>query len=312
MQYSYHPIPDRLLQETDAAALADMRAHLPDTMRLHAEAVPYLAFPAFEALPFLKHGFSTRFGGVSSGEFAAMNLFYKNDGREQVLENYRRFCRSLGILPENLVFTAQEHTANVRVVTKEDCGKGYCRERDYTAVDALITNEPDVALTVFGADCVPILLAEKNGRAIGTVHAGWRGTAEDIAGKTVKAMQEAFGVRAEDLLAGIGPSICKDCYEIDETVAGRFFEAFPAKLLEGAVFHKENGRCHLDLWQLNMALLQRAGLKKEHIYPGYVCTCHEPMNQYLFSHRAANGKRGGMAGVIVRKKRRQACDMREG
>lgn len=305
MYYKYEPVHDRILQMNDANALAHMQAHLSETMCLHTEQTPYLTFPMFERLSFLKHGFSTRFGGVSEGEFSAMNLYYNNDKKEHVLENYKRFCASIGIVPEQLVLTSQQHTDNIKKVTKEDCGKGYCKERDYTAIDALITNEADVALTVFGADCVPLFFAEKNGTAIGVAHAGWKGTIADIAGKTVKALQMEYGVNADNLYVGIGPSICGHCFEIDDALAEKFRQELPADVVENALFpvqEQDGVHPHLDLWKVNYNLLVRAGVPKEHIVTGNVCTCHDPMNRYLFSHRATLGRRGGMAGVLMLRK----------
>ena len=302
MYYKYEPVDDRILQTNDADALAHMMEHMSEHMRLHTEQTPYLTFPLLEELSFLKHGFSTRFGGVSEGEFSAMNLYYKNDEKERVLENYRRFCAGVGILPEQLVLTSQQHTDHIRAVTKDDYGKGYCRERDYTAVDALITNEAGVALTVFGADCVPLFFAEKHGKAIGVAHAGWKGTIADIAGKTVQALQNEYQIEAANLYVGIGPSICGKCFEIDEALAEKFKQELPAEVVEEALFtvqETDGLHPHLDLWKVNYNLLLRAGVPKEQIVAGNVCTCHDPMNRYLFSHRATQGRRGGMAGVLM-------------
>lgn len=304
MYYKYEPVEDRILQNNDADALTHMQAHLSENMYLHTEHTPYLTFPLLERLPFLKHGFSTRFGGVSEGEFSAMNLYYNNDKKEHVLENYKRFCASVGIVPEQLVLTSQQHTDNIKKVTKEDCGKGYCKERDYTAIDALITNETNVALTVFGADCVPLFFVEKNGKAIGVAHAGWKGTIADIAGKTVQALQTEYAVEAKNLYVGIGPSICGDCFEIDDALAEKFKQELPADVVEEALFivqEQDGVHPHLDLWKVNYNLLVRAGVPKEQIVVGNVCTCHDPMNRYLFSHRATLGRRGGMAGVLMLK-----------
>ena len=302
MYYKYEPVEDRILQNNEAKALAHMQAHLSRNMCLHTENIPYLAFPLLEQFPFLKHGFSTRFGGVSEGEFSAMNLYYNNDKKEHVLENYKRFCGSVGIMPEQLVLTSQQHTDNIKKVTKEDCGKGYCKERDYIAIDALITNEAEVALTVFGADCVPLFFVEKNGAAIAVAHAGWKGTIANIAGKTVQALQAEYDVKAENLYVGIGPSICGDCFEIDDALAEKFRQELPIDVVEDAlstVQEQDGLHPHLDLWKVNYNLLVRAGVPKEQIIAGNVCTCHDPMNRYLFSHRATLGRRGGMAGVLM-------------
>ena len=112
-----------------------------------------------------------------------------------------------------MVFSHQTHTANIRKVTKDDWGKGYIKERDYSDVDGLITNEPEVVLTTFFADCVPIFLVDPVKNAIGLVHSGWRGTVGKISQAAILRMQEEYGSRPEDILAAVGPSICQDCYD---------------------------------------------------------------------------------------------------
>ena len=124
----------------------------------------------------------------------------------------------------------------------------------------------------------------------------------NIAGKTIRAMEQQFGVSASDIWVGIGPSICGTCYEIDANLAEQFQNQFTPTILTDALFLQEqegSQAWHLDLWKLNHALLLQAGVPEQQIITGNVCTCHEPMNRYLFSHRATQGRRGGMAGMIM-------------
>ena len=129
----------------------------------------------------VRHGFSTRTGGVSPAPWDSLNLGVgRGDDMDRVRENYRRFCAVLGTDEHRAVLSKQVHEDNVRHVTAEDCGKGLFRERDYTSVDAMITDTPDIPLVVFSADCGIILLYDPVRRAVGAAHAGWRGAAAGI------------------------------------------------------------------------------------------------------------------------------------
>ena len=135
------------------------------------------------------HGFSTRKGGVSPAPWDSLNLRPgQGDGPEKLRENYRRFFAALGLDETRAVLSQQTHTANIRTVTAEDAGKGLLRPRDYTDVDALITNVPGLPLTVFSADCGTVLLYDPVRQAVGAAHAGWRGCAAGIVEKTVQAL----------------------------------------------------------------------------------------------------------------------------
>ena len=145
--------------------------------------------------PGLIHGFSTRLGGVSEGPFASLNFRGggpEPDVRENVRENYRRFCEALGTDVHDVVQSQQVHEDTVRHVTGADRGKGLFAATDYTA-DALVTDEPGLSLMVFSADCIILLLHDPVTGSIGAVHAGWRGTALDLPAKAVRKMGRLFG-----------------------------------------------------------------------------------------------------------------------
>ena len=130
------------------------------------------------------HAFTTRFGGVSRGALSSMNLAIKLDETdENVTRNFEILGDALGFGIEDLVLTRQTHSDMVRVVGRCDCNG--CFHRDYPECDALVTNDPGVALTVFTADCTPILFHDPLTGAVGAAHAGWRGTAKGIGAKTV-------------------------------------------------------------------------------------------------------------------------------
>lgn len=267
-----------------------------NTMNLHIKnALAYLTFKDFEALSFVNHAFSTRLGGVSCGEFTSMNMsFNRGDKDENVHENYRRLCAAIGADYNNLIASAQDHNTFVRKVTGSECGIGIYRPRDMESVDGLITNEKGVALVTYFADCTPVLFADTKNHAIGVCHAGWRGTVGRIAGITVERMKEELGTCPADIKATIGPAISKCCYEVDEPVAQRFIEL--GLDTEKIVFPKGYGKYMIDLLETNKQILLNAGVKESNIVVSDVCTrCNHDL---IWSHRATNGKRGGMCAII--------------
>ena len=156
-----------------------------------------------------------------------MNFSYsRGDAAEDVLENFTRMAAALGVERDRMVVSHQTHTVNLRRVTLEDAGKGVVRERDYRDIDGLITDVPGLTLVTFYADCVPLYLLDPVNRAIGLSHSGWRGTVKRMGQVTVDAMKEAFGTKPEDLIACVGPSICRDCFEVGGEVVEEFREAF--------------------------------------------------------------------------------------
>ena len=258
---------------------------------------PILVFPELEQTGLVRHGFTTRLGGVSRDHLASLNLsFSRGDREENVRENFRRVAEYLQTEENRFVFTDQTHTSAIRVVTEQDAGKGLTRPRDYTDVDGLVTNVPGLVLSVFTADCVPVFLLDPRNRAIGLVHSGWRGTAGKIAGKAVERMGREYGTMPEDLICAVGPSICRDCYEISSDVAEVFQKAFPGKD-EDFLIEKKNGKFQLDLWSCIRLILEEAGVPTENISITDICTCCNP--DLLFSHRASHGRRGNLGAFLT-------------
>ena len=257
------------------------------------ECLEYLTFPSLERAGIVKHLFTTRLGGVSSGDLATMNLsFSRGDREENVLANYGRIARVLACSVEDMIASHQTHTTNIRQVTSSDKGKGILRPRDYENIDGLMTDEPGIVLVTYYADCVPLFFVDPVHRAIGLAHSGWRGTASGMGARMVEAMRKAFGTRPEDLYTAIGPSICVDCYEVSEDVAEKFIR-FPGAVQKG----REDGKYQLDLWRANSLILREAGVPAERIAVTDICTCCN--KNYLFSHRATGGKRGNMGAFLT-------------
>lgn len=262
------------------------------------EGVPFLTCEKLEGIPFIKHGFSTRKGGVSEGIFDSMNLsFTRGDKDDAVRENFRRMAIAIGVEEDSLVFARQTHTTNVRVVTKEDKGKGITKALDYDDIDGLITNVPGLCLTTFYADCVPLFVVDPVHKAIGLSHSGWRGTVAKMGQVTLDRMKETFGTKAEDVVVAIGPSICQKCYEVSEDVIIEFQNHFNKKWWDSLYYKKENGRYQLNLWKANEIIFLESGVKQENIAVTNVCTnCN---SELLWSHRATKGERGSLAAFMA-------------
>lgn len=259
--------------------------------------VPYLTFPAFENLQGIRHGFSTRLGGVSQGYLSSMNLsFTRGDEESRVRENFRRIGEAIGFCEKDLVFSQQTHTTNVRVVTQKDRGNGYTQPLPYQDVDGLVTGEKGLVLATFYADCVPLFFADPKLRVIGLSHSGWRGTVGKIGCQTVEVMRKEFGCRPEDILAAVGPSICQDCYEVSGDVIEAFQENYEKDCWESLFYEKAEGKYQLNLWRANELALLEAGILPEHISVTDLCTCCNP--DILYSHRASQGRRGNLAAFL--------------
>ncbi len=276
------------------------RKQAQDRMVLHSEEgkAPYISAPILDGEDWIRHGFSTRLGGVSTGANSTMNLGFNHEpDPENVRENYRRMGAAIGFDAERTVLSQQTHTVNVRVVTEADAGKGYRIDRDYSDVDGLVTNVPGLTLTTFYADCVPLLIVDPVHRAIGSSHSGWRGTVADMGGVTLRLMAETYGTNPKDVKCAIGPSICQDCYEVSEDVVERFKEAYDESIWPKLFYGKEDGHYQLNLWEACRQNFLRAGVPEENIAIPDICTCCNP--DLLFSHRAVNqGKHGNLAAFL--------------
>ena len=253
-----------------------------------------LVFLTSPLLSGIRHGFSTRQGGVSSAPWDSLNLGVgRGDDPAAVAENYRRFCGAVGVDKNRVVLSKQIHETTVRVCTADDAGKGLWSSRDYTA-DALITNQPDLPLVVFSADCGIILLYDTVQRAVGAVHAGWRGCAAGILEKTVAAMTAEYGAKPENMLAAIGPCIGQCCFETDGDVPA----AMEAALGNDAspCVERRGAKYHVDLAGLNRQWLLRSGLTPDHIDTCGLCTACRP--DLFWSHRKMGEARGAQIAMI--------------
>ena len=264
--------------------------------RLEESSVPLLHFKKLDETGLVKHCFTTREGGVSKDIYSTMNLsFTRGDDEKSVIENYRRIA---AVMKEDItafVCSDQTHTTNVIRVGKAERGIGITKEKPYTDVDGLVTNESGVVLSTFYADCVPLFFVDTKNKAIGLSHSGWRGTVGRMGHKTLVKMKEEYGTNPEAVVATIGPSICQSCYEVSEDVAYKFIEEFEGFEKE-ILIDKGNGKYQLDLWKANEIVMLQSGIVKENLAVTNICTCCNP--KLLSSHRASAGKRGNLGAFM--------------
>jgi len=189
----------------------------------------------------------------------------------------------------NFVMANQTHSSNIEVVNNIET-RGWKSQKDVIKeCDALISNKRGVMLTILTADCVPILLFDTKHSVVGAVHAGWRGTEQEIVFKTVKKMQKEFGSNPKDIIAGVAPSIGRCCYEVGEDVAKHFFRY-------NNIYKQKNGKFMLDLPNINKIQLQKAGLLEKNIEMSAICTACEVTD--YFSYRKEQGCSGRFISMI--------------
>jgi len=273
------------------------KKHTDEIREDEAYGVPFLYFPALRNTGLVKHAFSTRMGGVSSGFYSTMNFSVTgNDSSENIRENYRRMAEAIGVREDSFVISNQDHTTNLEVIRERSRGSAYPFQRFGHAVDGLLTDVPGLTLVTFYADCIPLFFLDPVKKAAALSHSGWRGTLNGMGNVTVKRMQKEYGSEPEDIIACIGPGICRDCFEIGEDVAERFRKEFsfgnPESLLSG----RHGDRLQLDLWEANRQVLLYAGLKTENIHITDICTHCNP--DRLFSYRSAGKNRGNLAAFL--------------
>lgn len=265
-----------------------------DHLTFHDGDLPYFSIPLFDSLG-LKNGFTTKFGGVSTGYFSELNMAALKEPQEIIEENYKRVCNTLHMDVNRAVLSYQTHTTNVRLVTESDFKKGIFKPRDYVDTDGLITNMKDVPLFTLYADCVPLYFYDAKNEAIGLSHSGWKGTRNRMGLKTLEKMKECFGTDPKDVYAAVGPSICQSCYEVSSDVADEFKAEFQDDFNK-ICYPTVSGKYQLDLWKANEIILLSAGILKEHLFVTDICTkCNSDL---LYSHRVMGVNRGTLAAVL--------------
>lgn len=243
------------------------------------------------------HGFTTRFGGVSTGAQSSLNLDHKMDSDENVRQNHLLLAAAMGYDSHRMVSTHQIHSDIIRLATAPDEGLHLLGSTPWEC-DAVITNQPGRPLICYAADCIPILLWCESTPAIAAIHAGWRGTCADIAAKCVHRLADEFGADPSRIKAAIGPGIGACCFSTHDDVPDALTAAF-----DDTVSHcitpdpAEAGKFLVDIKLVNATRLCAAGVPAANIAISAECTCC--LHDKYWSHRYTKGKRGGQAAVIM-------------
>ncbi len=237
----------------------------------------------------ITQGVFTRHGGVSPSPWNSLNLGGTvGDPRENVIVNRRRIFDLMEREVESIFDVWQVHGVNV-ICTEHPRPL----DADHVKADAILTNKPEITLFMRFADCVPVFLVDPVARVVGLVHAGWQGTAQRICEVTVAEMSKRYGSNPKDILAGIGPSIGPEVYEVGEDVLQRVEDSFGEEAKH--LIKRYNGHTHLDLWEANRLTLEGAGVQQ--IELSKICTGQNTHDWY--SHRKEKGKTGRFGALIA-------------
>lgn len=241
-----------------------------------------------------RHAFTTRYGGISTGDFFSLNLgSNRGDDPEAVRENYRRVCELMGVGIDDCAVTMQVHGNEVRVVTGED--RHVCMSKVPYEADGIVTAQRGLPIMCFVADCVPVLLCDERNGVIAAVHCGWRSSVADILGVTVEKMC-ALGAKRENICAAMGAAIGACCFETDADVP-EAIEKYLGGDAGGLWTIRPDGKYMVDLRAANARRLVQLGLRAENTDINPECTFCS--HDKYWSHRYTKGKRGSQAAVIV-------------
>ena len=250
-------------------------AAAPSALR-RRDGLDVLTWPVFD--PFdVDVTVTTRHGGVSCGSYESLNLgLHVGDLAGDVLENRHRAAAALGADLADFVFCVQAHGPNVRVVTAADRGRGALTQQDAIPdTDALVTADAGVALTVMVADCVPIVLYDPTAHVLACVHAGWRGTVARVSEAAVAAMR-SLGSTPENVIAGLGPAVSPDRYQVGDDVFQAAAEGLGQRAAQQVISPDGTGRYLFDLWTANRFVLRDSGVRAENIHVAAIPTGSGP------------------------------------
>ena len=251
----------------------------------------FYRFHHFQKYPALLHAVTTKSNDLP---YAFSLALHTGEDVENIVANREILSTLLGAEKDlHFIVAKQTHSDNIRIIRKKE-SKGWKQLEDAIEnCDALITDVEGVVLSILTADCVPVLLYDREREVVGAVHAGWKGTKAQIVSKTVQKMAEIYGSDPKDIIAGIAPSIGSCCYEVGKDVAEHFFD-----MPKG--FSSKGEKYMLDLPYINQQQLLDAGLKTEHIEMSHVCTACEV--EQFFSYRKEQGCSGRFMSMIAIKK----------
>ena len=246
-----------------------------------------------------EHAFSTRLGGVSTGAFESFNVgSNRGDDPKAVRENYKRWCALFSAGEDDCCVTNQVHGNAVRIVTRED--RHPCMTPVPYDADGLVTAEKNLPIFCFTADCVPVLLCDRGGAAAAAVHCGWRSSAMDILGETLRAMEKRAAA-AETICAAIGPSIGK-CWVVTDGDVPEALSRYLGGETEGLWTRREDGKYMVDLRGANARRLMQLGVKADNIDCSDECTLcsHEKFWSARYTARCGIPRGSMVAGIVLR------------
>jgi polyphenol oxidase len=260
-------------------------------IRREFHGTPYYSCRAFDDLPRLRHGFSTRGGGVIEVNESSLNLANASwDSPERVHKNRRHFLSALRLEDARLITLHQVHSNRVHIIEENS------DQWNQSEGDALITRADNTALAIKTADCLPVLMVDPESTVIAAVHSGWRGTLAGVLPQTISEMRRAFGCAPSDLLVAIGPGIRSCCFEVGSEVAELFDQAFQGSNLAKPIKDRP-GKFLLDLCGALRIQLKCAGVSPQNCYDLGACTCCNTSE--FFSYRAEGAASGRMMAVIA-------------
>ena len=251
----------------------------------HQDNLRFFQFNTLQA----RHAIFTRHGGLSPEPWGSLNVGGTvGDDLTRVRTNRNLSLKVLDCSPDSVFDVWQVHSADVVCATAPRPDSESVRQ-----ADIILTDKPELTLYMRFADCVPILFHDPCKGVVGVAHAGWVGTVRDVATASVNAMRKQYGSNPADIIAGIGPSIGPDHYEVGSDVILQVIQKFgdDSELL----LKSNNGKIHFDLWKTNRLLLERAGV--EQIEVAEICTACNTND--WFSHRAEKGRTGRFGALIT-------------
>lgn len=251
----------------------------------------YFVFPHIN----VPHCFTTKYGGVSTGAAAHMNVDSGKEPSENVYKNFDIIGEALGFDPMSITGLTQTHTARVEIVDKNNIGNKIHKPDMFGGCDGMVTNDPSLTLITMHADCLPLYFYDSEARVIGLAHAGWRGTVGGIAGVTIEKMKK---LGSKNIKAGIGPGIGFCCFQVDFAVVEEFKKnlSFSDEYIKKDDSTNEPDKYKIDLVGINKHIMIEHGISESNIIAKEICT---KCNHNLFhSHRVTGKERGNMGAFI--------------
>jgi YfiH family protein len=230
------------------------------------------------------HYVASRHGGVSQKPYSSLNLSLKTkDSHENIIQNREIIDKAITNQTIESYYLKQSHSNSIYLI---DSDQTIIKDKPET--DGWVVNQSNILFNVLLADCVPIIFYDYKNHIGGAVHAGWKGTVNNIAGKAIEMMKDNFNSEPENILAGIGPSICGECFEVGDEVYDVFNTTYTNKEMKDIAIQKK--KWHLDLWNANKINLLNKGLLNENIEISNLCSFENTSD--LYSHRAEQGITG--------------------